>query len=236
VALLDVVGLSAGYGPYRVLDDIHLEVAPGEVVGVLGANGAGKTTLARVLSGLVPASAGSVTLDGVAILRCRPATIVRHGLVHVNEGRAIFSSLTVEENLQLVGLPRGRAATRRILADAYDAFPALGEARRRPAGTLSGGEQRQLALMKALALGPRLLVADELSLGLSPSASARIYERLALERSKGLAMLIVESQLEHLGALADRATVLEHGAQRMTGTFADAVESLRASVSDRAGT
>lgn len=234
-AILEVAHVSASYGPYRALDDVSFTLDRGAVLGVLGANGAGKTTLSRVLAGLVPATAGSVVVDGVDVDGRRPSAIVRCGLVHVNEGRAVFASLTVEENLRFVGGLHGRAAVRRAMADAYEAFPALGAARRRAAGTLSGGEQRQLALMKALALRPSILVVDELSLGLSPSASAHLYERLADERDRGLAMVVVESQTDHLAALADRAIVVDHGRVRFDGGVLDALADLRRSVSDVAG-
>jgi branched-chain amino acid transport system ATP-binding protein len=231
-SVLDVTDLHVAYGPYGALFGVDFTVESGGVLAILGANGAGKSTVARAVSGLVQPTSGGVVVDGLSVVGKHPAHIVRCGLVHLNEGRAIFAGLTVEENLRLVGRLHGRSQVRAILADAFDAFPALGAARHRVAGSLSGGEQRQLSLMKALALRPKVLVADELSLGLSPSATAHIYERLHHVNADGVAMVIIESQLEHVRHLAHAAIVLEHGRQRFAGSFDDAVADITASVRD----
>ena len=233
--VLEVADLHVAYGPYGALFGVDFTVAPGGVLAILGANGAGKSTVARTVSGLLQPTAGQVVVDGVSVVGKHPAHIVRCGLVHLNEGRAVFADLTVEENLRLVARLHGRSQVRAVLDDAYDAFPALGVARRRAAGSLSGGEQRQLSLMKALALRPKVLVADELSLGLSPSATAHIYDRLHQVNAEGVAMVIIESQLAHVRLLADHAIVLEHGRQRFTGTFDEALADITASVREREG-
>ena len=212
--ILELRDVEAGYGPFRALFGVSLAVGPGEAVALVGANGAGKTTLARVASGLLAASAGMVHIDGEEIGRGGPSAwrFVRAGVAHAPEGRSVFASLTVEENLELsFHRAFGRAGLAGALDRAYGLFPRLGERRGQLAGTLSGGEQRMLSLGRVLVESPRLLIADELSLGLAPMIVDQVFETLGRIRDAGTALLIVEQQVGHALRLCDRAAVLEHG-------------------------
>lgn len=222
-ALLRVDGLSAAYGRYRALFGVSLSVGHRAIVAVLGPNGAGKSTLARVLSGLVPPTSGTVHLDGQPITGMAPHQVARLGLVHVPEGRGVFAGLTVEENLVLSfggRLPRGEVGA--ALERAYGAFPVLAERRRQVAGTLSGGQQRLVSLAKVLAAPARLLVVDELSLGLSPAVVDAVYDGLVAIRAEGTSLLVVEQQVDRAAAIADAAVVLSHGAVAWHGPAAEA--------------
>ena len=212
--ILELRDVEAGYGPFRALFGVSLTVGAGEAVALVGANGAGKTTLARVASGLVAPSAGTVLVDGNQIGAGGTAAwrFVRAGVMHAPEGRSVLASLTVEENLAL-SFQRafGRAGLAGALERAYQLFPRLGERRRQVAGTLSGGEQRMLSLARVLVESPRLLIADELSLGLAPMVVDQVFETLSQIRATGTALLIVEQQVGHALELCDRAAVHEHG-------------------------
>ncbi len=212
--ILELRDVEAGYGPFRALFGVSLTVGAGEAVALVGANGAGKTTLARVASGLVHPSAGSVHIDGSAVDESSPSAwrFVRAGVMHAPEGRSVFSTLSVRDNLAL-SFQRafGRAGLAEALDRAYELFPRLGERRGQIAGTLSGGEQRMLSLARVLVESPRLLIADELSLGLAPMVVDQVFATLSQIRGAGTALLIVEQQVGHALALCDRAAVLEHG-------------------------
>ena len=212
--ILELRDVEAGYGPFRALFGVSLTVGPGEAVALVGANGAGKTTLARVASGLLAPAAGTVLVDGAEIGAGGPSAwrFVQAGVAHAPEGRSVFASLTVEENLALsFHRAFGRAGLAGALDRAYGLFPRLGERRGQLAGTLSGGEQRMLSLARVLVESPRLLIADELSLGLAPMIVDQVFETLGRIRDAGTALLIVEQQVGHALALCDRAAVLEHG-------------------------
>jgi branched-chain amino acid transport system ATP-binding protein len=220
--MLEVSGLSVDYGPIRALQDVALEVGRGQLVGILGANGAGKTTLLRTISGLVRARAGSVRLDGQEIGARRPDDIVRLGIGHVPEGRGIFPDLTVRENL-LVGAHtrNGRAA---IAADSdrmLEMFPSLARREKQEGSTLSGGEQQMLALARALMGRPRLLLADEVSLGLAPVITKQVFGHLQQLREEGLTVVVVEQNAHLVMKMADRVYVLKHGRVVMHGTPAE---------------
>ena len=212
--ILELREVEAGYGPFRALFGVSLAVGAGEAVALIGANGAGKTTLARVASGLLAPSAGSVHVDGTETEQGDPSAwrFVRAGVMHAPEGRSVFATLSVEDNLAL-SFQRafGRAGLADALDRAYDLFPRLGERRGQMAGTLSGGEQRMLSLARVLVESPRLLIADELSLGLAPMVVDQVFETLSQIRGAGTALLIVEQQVGHALELCDRAAVLEHG-------------------------
>lgn len=228
--------VSAGYGPFRALFDVSLHVEPGEAVALLGANGAGKTTVARVASGLVAPTTGAVLVDG-ADLRGAPAhRFARAGVSHAPEGRSVFATLTVEENLRLsFRRSHGRRAVPVALDRAFTRFPALAERRHQVAGTLSGGEQRLLSLARVMVEEPRLLVADELSLGLAPIVVDRIYADLARLHSQGTALLVVEQHVGHALALCDRAVLLDHGAVAWEGLAAEAHDRVGAGLAGQAG-
>jgi branched-chain amino acid transport system ATP-binding protein len=217
-AVLEVRNVSAGYGPYRALFDVSFAVPEGSVVALLGSNGAGKSTLARTVSGLVQATEGQVFFAGQDVTKTSAWRIARLGMAHVVEGRGVFARLTVEENLTLAFRQRGGGRSLRDnLNRAYEAFPILGERRRQAGGTLSGGQQRLLSLAKVLVVPPRLLVADELSLGLAPVVIDAVYNGLEEIHRNGTALLVVEQQVDRVLALADGAVVLAHGAVAYAG-------------------
>ena len=222
--------VSAAYGPYRALFDVSFSVPAGGIVALVGSNGAGKSTVARTVSGLVSATTGRIVLSGHDITRVPAYKIARLGMAHVVEGRGVFSSLTVEENLTLAFRQR---AGRRLLASnlerAFSAFPILGDRRRQMAGTLSGGQQRLLSLAKVLVVPPHVLIADELSLGLAPVVVDTVYEGLREVNRNGTALMVVEQQVSRVLELASKAVVLDRGSVAYAGDPAGAgaaVESL----------
>jgi branched-chain amino acid transport system ATP-binding protein len=221
--VLELRSVSAAYGPFRALFDVSLTVDRGESVALVGSNGAGKTTVARVASGLVVPSAGGVIVDGVDMTSARTYAFARAGVAHAPEGRSVFASLTVEENLSLsFRRVHGRRGLRKSLDLAYEMFPVLGRRRGQTAGTLSGGEQRMLSLARVLVDLPKVLIADELSLGLAPIIVDELYESLRRLRGAGTSLLIVEQQVVQALRLCDRVAVLDHGAVSWTGDSTDA--------------
>jgi len=228
--ILEVAHVSASYGPYRALFDVSFSIPAGGVVALIGSNGAGKSTVARTITGLVTATEGSVRFAGTDVTRTSAWRIARLGMAHVVEGRGIFSSLTVEENLVLVFRQRaGRTRVAENLVRAYEAFPILGDRRKQAAGTLSGGQQRLLSLAKVLVVPPKLLVADELSLGLAPVVVDAVYEGLEAINRAGTAMLVVEQQIDRALKLASKALVLDRGRVAYDGSptgAASAVDQL----------
>lgn len=224
---LEVEHVSASYGPYRALFDVSFEVPGGGITALIGSNGAGKSTVSRVVSGLLPSTEGTVRLYGQDVTGLPAYKVARAGAVHVPEGRGVFSSLTVEENLTLSFRQR---AGRRNVADsldrAYRAFPVLGSRRKQTGGTLSGGEQRILSLAKVLIVPPRLLVADEISLGLAPVMIDAVYLGLAQINGEGTALLIVEQQVDRVLDVAGTAVVLEHGSVAFSGPAAGAMTAV----------
>jgi branched-chain amino acid transport system ATP-binding protein len=221
--VLELRSVSAAYGPFRALFDVSLTVDRGESVALVGSNGAGKTTVARVASGLVVPSAGGVIVDGVDMTSARTYAFARAGVAHAPEGRSVFASLTVEENLSLsFRRVHGRRGLRKSLDLAYEMFPVLGRRRGQTAGTLSGGEQRMLSLARVLVDLPKVLIADELSLGLAPIIVDELYEILRRLRDEGTSLLIVEQQVVQALRLCDRVAVLDHGSVSWTGDSTDA--------------
>jgi branched-chain amino acid transport system ATP-binding protein len=214
--MLVVESLDVRYGGVHAVRGLSLQVGGGEIVGLIGANGAGKSSTLHAIMGLTPAS-GSVRLHGSELLGCRPEDVARSGVALVPEGRRIFAELTVEENLRL-GLagrrPGGNA--RAVFARVYELFPVVGEFRRRQAGALSGGQQQQLAIARALVAEPDVLLLDEPSLGLAPSVVDVVFDSLAAIRERGLAVLLVEQRAQRTVAAADRCHVLAGGELRLT--------------------
>jgi branched-chain amino acid transport system ATP-binding protein len=220
--LLELRGVEASYGPYRALFGVSFVVPEGSAVALVGSNGAGKSTVARVISGLVRASAGTVRLDGQDITRWPAWRIARAGVAHAPEGRSVLSSLTVEENLLLVARgAHGRRNQAAALERAFGTFGRLAEHRHQLAGTLSGGEQRMLSLAKVLVVPQRLLVVDELSLGLAPQVVDEVFAVLATIRDSGTSLLVVEQHLDRVLAMADRAVVLVRGRVAAEGEMAE---------------
>lgn len=232
---LAVEHVSAAYGPYRALFDVSFTVPAGGVTALLGSNGAGKSTVARTVTGLVPCTGGTVRVASHDVTRLPAYKIARLGVAHVPEGRGIFASLTVEENLVLAFRQRaGRQAVAGALAQAYEAFPVLGERRKQRGGTLSGGQQRLLSLAKVLVVAPKLLVADELSLGLAPVVVDAVYDGLREINRAGTALLVVEQQVDRVLALAQRAVVLEHGSVAFDGPADQALAAVERVLAARA--
>ena len=224
--LLEVSNLSAAYGPFRTLFDIDLTISEGQAIALLGSNGSGKSTIARVLSGLVPSTAGRVIFGGSDITHWPAAKRRQSGMLHIPEGRGIFSTLSVEENLRLQLLSAPRSKRRVLMDEAYERFEILGERRDAKAGSLSGGQQRLLALAGAIVSPPSLLIADELSLGLAPNVLDEVYAALTSIRDSGVAILVIEQQIDRALGLADAATVIDHGAIAYSGPPSGATKVL----------
>jgi branched-chain amino acid transport system ATP-binding protein len=208
----------AGYGDVAVLRGVTLVVGPGELVALVGANGAGKTTTLRAISGLLPAAGGAIRFAGERIDAWPPHRIVAGGLLQVPDGRKIFPSLSVRENLDLGGyLPAARARRGERREQVFALFPVLAERQRQAAGTLSGGEQQMLAIARSLMGGPRLLMLDEPSLGLAPRVVDRIFDVIATINRQGVPVLLVEQNVQRSLGIADRAYVLEQGTVALSG-------------------
>jgi branched-chain amino acid transport system ATP-binding protein len=210
--LMAVSGLQAGYGDVQVLWGVDLDVGAGEIVCVVGSNGAGKSTLLRTISGLVKTQAGTISIDGGDFTGAVPAAILRAGVAHVPEGRRLFAAMSVDDNLRMGAFLRNdESEVRRDLGRIYELFPILGERRRQDAGTLSGGEQQMCAIGRGIMARPRLLMIDELSLGLSPKAVEVLTEAIRRIRAEGVAVLLVEQDVLAALDLADRAFVVDRG-------------------------
>jgi branched-chain amino acid transport system ATP-binding protein len=224
--LLRVDGLEVRYGPVRAVFDVSFELAAGEVLAVLGPNGAGKSSLAHALSGLLKPTAGSIVLDGMNVVGVPAHALRRRGVSYVPEGRGILRGLTVEENLRVaVRIARNKQGKKDALERVFTMFPALRDRRAQRASTLSGGEQQMLALGRALAVDPQILIADEISLGLSPRLVDVVFEALYQAKTAGLSIIVIEQFAERALALADRCFVIRQGRVAWHGPAKDA-ESL----------
>ena len=217
--LLDVSGLDAWYGDFQALFDVSISVGEGEVVAIIGANGAGKSTLLRTIAGLQPRTTGSLTFDGAALAGVPAHRRVALGISLVPEGRRIFPSLSVEENL-LVGAQPSRPGSWTVPA-VLELFPLLGDKRRRGGSQLSGGEQQALAIGRGLMANPRLLLLDEVSLGLAPIVVRRIYEALPAIRAAGTTVVVVEQDIGQALRAADRVYCLLEGRVALEGVPAE---------------
>jgi branched-chain amino acid transport system ATP-binding protein len=216
--MLQIERLETAYGSSQVLFDVSLSVGRGEVVTLLGRNGMGKTTTVKTIFGLVPAKGGSVVFEGKEMLGLPPYRVAQAGIGLVPEGRQIFPSLTVEENLVATAVTRQTAAW--TLARIFEMFPELAERRRNFGGELSGGEQQMLAIGRALMTDPKLLVLDEATEGLAPRVRAEIWECLRRLKAERLSILVIDKNVEALIALADRHVILEKGHVVWEGTSA----------------
>jgi len=221
--MLRLTSVSAFYGPIQALRGVSLHVAPGEVVALIGANGAGKSTILNAVCGVGPRRRGRIVFDGADISRASCAEIVRRGLMQVPEGRQVFPTMSVRDNLVL-GAYRRRAGARPAadrMAHMFDLFPILAERSRQAAGTLSGGEQQMLAIGRALMGEPRMLLLDEPSLGLAPVIAQQIFRTIDALRGRGTTMLLVEQNAVMALRLADRAYVVEAGQVVLDGSSED---------------
>jgi branched-chain amino acid transport system ATP-binding protein len=216
--VLTLEGVAAGYGDLLAVRSVSLEVREGECVALIGANGAGKTTTLRAISGLLPVRAGRVRFRGESLAGLSPRRVVERGLAHVPEGRQLFPSLTVRENLELgARTPEARAGRNASFDAVFGLFPRLRERERQLAGTLSGGEQQMLAIGRALMARPRLLLLDEPSLGLAPLMVRAIFEIVETVNASGTTILLVEQNVLRALQLCHRGYVLENGEVTLSG-------------------
>jgi len=220
--LLEVKGIAVSYGDIRALWDVSLTVEEGAIVALLGANGAGKTTLLKTVSGLIRAQKGEILLEGRSTGHLSPQQIVDRGIVHAPEGRRLFSTLTVMENLRLGAyIRRARPLFGQSLDRVFTLFPVLKDRREQKAGSLSGGEQQMLAIGRALMSQPKLLMLDEPSLGLSPILVRRIFELIKTLNDQKMTILLVEQNVNQALKVAQQAYVLKTGRIVMSGPAAD---------------
>jgi branched-chain amino acid transport system ATP-binding protein len=224
--MLEISGLDVGYGGVAAVRGLSIEVARGEIVGLIGPNGAGKSTTLHAIMGLVGVRRGEIRLAGESLRGRSPEQVTRSGISLVPEGRRIFADLTVEENLRL-GLSgrRSREGAAEDIEAVYALFPIVKDFRRRRAGVLSGGQQQQLAIARALVAGPDVLLLDEPSLGLAPKIVDVVFETLAEIRRRGITVLLVEQRAQRTVAFADRTYLMANGEIRLTMTPADAADT-----------
>jgi branched-chain amino acid transport system ATP-binding protein len=218
--MLEISAFSAGYGGVPVLNEISLRVGEGEFVAIVGPNGAGKTTLFKSISGIVGPMTGRIKFEGRDLLAVEPSARAHLGIAHVPEGRQVFPSLTVLENLEMGAYTEaGRGKWRDSIEKIYAWFPVLGQRARSQAGALSGGQQQMLAIARGLASSPKLLMLDEPSMGLAPTVADEIFERIvAIHRDAGLTVLLVEQRVAEALHFASRAYVMEAGRVALEGS------------------
>ncbi|RYH02652.1 ABC transporter ATP-binding protein [Salipiger sp. IMCC34102] len=215
--LLELSGIHARYGEMAALQGVDLDLSEGETLALAGANGAGKTTLMRLLCGLMPPSRGEVRVAGICLPPGDPRAAAAAGLALVPEGRLLFDSLSVEENLMIgAGARAGRWSLKAI----YDLFPVLRDKRTQPPGSLSGGQQQMVAIGRALAANPAILLCDEISLGLSPLVTREVYEALKSVQREGIALIVVDQDVSRAQAISDRVACMFQGRLTLTGPAA----------------
>lgn len=225
--MLKVENLNVHYGVIHALEDVSLTVNDGEIVTLIGANGAGKTTTLHTITGLKKATSGTVTFDGVDLLKEEASKIITHGVAHVPKGRHIFIDMTVRENLEMGAYMYGRkqkALIEERMEDVFQKFPRLKERQNQLAGTFSGGEQQMLAVGRALMANPKIILMDEPSMGLSPLLVQEVFDIIKEVNAQGITILLVEQNAKMALKVADRAYVLETGKIKLSG---DAKELLR---------
>ncbi len=224
--MLELSNIDAGYGSFQALFGISMSVKAGEAVAVIGSNGAGKTTLLRVISGLLPASSGAMTMEGTALRETPAHKIIETGIAHVPEGRRLFPRLSVENNLRIGAyIPAARQKFAERLEQVYTLFPRLKERRPQLAGTLSGGEQQMCAIARALMSGPNLILLDEPSMGLAPVIVAQVFDLVRRLRGEGYTVLIVEQNVRQVLKIADSAYLLEFGRIKASGSSQELLAS-----------
>ena len=228
MAMLEFDNVEVFYGKVQALRGISLRVDEGEIVALLGNNGAGKTTTLSTASAIVRATSGTVTFDGADISKAHPWNVVGSGLIHVPEGRRIFSTLSVLENLQLGGyLVKERGVVVKRIEQVFELLPLLAERRAQHGGTLSGGEQQMLAIGRALVAGPKMLMLDEPSMGLAPLIVAQVMQTISDIRDQGTTVLLVEQNARAALKVTDRAYVIEEGATTLEGRASDLISDTR---------
>ena len=223
--MLKVDNINVYYGSIHAIKDISFEVCRGQIVTLIGANGAGKSTTLQTVSGLLHSKTGSIEFLGKSLAGVAPHRIVEHGLAHVPEGRRVFLQMSVEENLEMGAYTRPRSEISDSIADVYSRFPRLKERRKQIAGTLSGGEQQMLAMVRALMSKPQLLMLDEPSMGLSPILVDQIFDIIKELHRAGTTILLVEQNAQMALSIADRAYVLESGKIVLSGSGEELLES-----------
>ncbi|GEP28577.1 ABC transporter ATP-binding protein [Cryobacterium levicorallinum] len=223
--LLEVKNVRAGYRKLEILHELSLHVGSGEIVSLIGANGAGKTTTLRSLAGLIHPSSGEILFEGVPLQSARPDQIVRAGLVHVAQDRALFGGLQVIENLVMGAYTQPKSSVRASLERVFDLFPILQSRRTQRAETMSGGQQQMLAIGRALMAQPKCLTLDEPSIGLAPNLVAQVFAAIQKIRDDGATVLIVEQNASQALAISDRAYVLESGSVVLEGTGQELADS-----------
>ena len=225
--ILEIRQLHAGYRRLEILHDLSLHLDKGEIVSLIGANGAGKTTTLRAVAGLIGVNQGRILFEGEEVQNKRPDAIVRSGLVHVAQDRALFGNLAVWENLEMGAYTQPRSTIRSSLDEVFDLFPILAERRHQKAGTMSGGQQQMLAIGRAIMARPRCLTLDEPSVGLAPNLVAQVLQAITAIRDTGVTVLIVEQNAHQALAISDRAYVIENGSITLEGSGAELIDDPR---------
>ncbi len=225
--ILTVNDLHAGYRKLEILHGLNLHVGEGEIVSLIGANGAGKTTTLRALAGILSPSKGSIQFEGRDMGSLRADQIVKAGLVHVPQDRALFGNLNVAENLEMGAYTQPHASIKSSLDEVFDLFPILAERRAQRADTMSGGQQQMLAIGRAMMARPRCLTLDEPSVGLAPNLANQVLAAISAIRETGVSVLVVEQNAKQALGISDRAYVIENGSIVLEGTGADLLEDSR---------
>ena len=217
--MLKISNLNVSYGAIHAIHDVSMEVGDGEIVSLIGPNGAGKTTILHSITGLKKADSGTIEYNGQDLIKTEPSKIVTLGMAHVPEGRHVFPTMTVEENLEMGAyITSDKEKIKKTAESVFERFPRLKERRKQLAGTLSGGEQQMLAVGRALMSNPSILLMDEPSMGLSPLLIREIFSIIKAVHEQGITVLLVEQNAKMALSIADRAYVLETGRISMTGT------------------
>jgi len=226
MSLMNIEAINASYGDIQVLFDLSLHLVEGEILSIIGANGAGKSTLLKTISGLMQPTSGSITFDGKPIHKAPPEAIVERGLIHVPEGRRLFTLMTVRENLEMGAFnPRAYGRLKESLEEVYEIFPRLKERESQVAGTLSGGEQQMVAIGRGIMAQPKVMMFDEPSLGLSPVLRKEIFQTVRMVAERGVTVLLVEQDVNESLGISDRGYVMEQGQVVLEGSGQDLLQN-----------